>query len=339
MTTLVTGAAGFIGMHVALRLLERGERVVGIDRLDAYYPVALKRARLHELERHRGFAFHRLDLADADALRGALRGERVRRIVHLAAQPGVRHSLENPQAYVSANVAGHVNVLEWARQADGLEGMVYASSSSVYGGNTKLPFSEEDAVDTPISLYAATKRSGELMAHTYAHLFRIPLTGLRFFTVYGPWGRPDMAVWRFTEAILAGRPIRVFNHGDMMRDFTYVDDIVSGVVAASDAPPSGDGQEPPHRLYNIGNNRPERLTHLIAVIEKALGRRAERVLEPMQPGDVPATFADIDRIRADHGFAPTTSLEDGIPRFVDWFMAYRDGAARSQASPHPFAGD
>ena len=327
MTYLVTGAAGFIGMHVARRLLERGEKVVGIDRLDDYYSVALKRARLAELERHRGFAFHRLDLADMDALRDALVGERVRRIVHLAAQPGVRYSLENPQTYVSANVAGHVNVLEYARHADGLEGMVYASSSSVYGGNTKLPFSEDDAVDTPVSLYAATKRADELMAHTYAHLFRVPQTGLRFFTVYGPWGRPDMAVWSFAEAILEGRPIRVFNHGDMMRDFTYVDDIVSGVLAVADAPPADDGA-PPHRLYNIGHNRPERLGDMIALLEDALGRKATRILEPMQPGDVPATYADIDRIRTDHGFAPTTPLKEGIPKFVEWFAAYRarDGA-------------
>ena len=326
MTYLVTGVAGFIGMHVARRLLERGEKVVGIDRLDDYYSVALKRARLAELERHRGFAFHRLDLSDMDALRETLAGERVRQIVHLAAQPGVRYSLENPQAYVSANVAGHVNVLEYARHADGLEGMVYASSSSVYGGNTKLPFSEDDAVDTPVSLYAATKRADELMAHTYAHLFRVPLTGLRFFTVYGPWGRPDMAVWSFTEAILEGRPIRVFNRGDMMRDFTYVDDIASGVLAVSDAPPMDDGRAPPHRLYNIGNNRPERLTDLIGLIEAALGRKAERLLEPMQPGDVHSTYADIDRIRADHGFAPSTSLAEGIPSFVEWFRTWKGAA-------------
>ena len=323
MTTLVTGAAGFIGMHVARRLLDRGERVVGIDNLNDYYSVALKRARLAELEGQPGFAFRHADLSHMDKLREALAGERVRRIVHLAAQPGVRHSLENPQAYVSANVAGHLNVLEWARHADGLEGMVYASSSSVYGGNTKLPFSEGDAVDTPVSLYAATKRADELMAHTYAHLFRIPLTGLRFFTVYGPWGRPDMAVWSFSEAILEGRPIRVFNHGDMMRDFTFVDDIVSGVVAVSDAPPAGDGAEAPHRVYNIGHNRPERLLDMIALLEDALGRKAERIMAPMQPGDVPATFADITRIRRDHGFEPTTPLAVGIPKFAAWFLRYR----------------
>ena len=324
MTTLVTGAAGFIGMHVARRLLARGERVVGVDNLGDYYSVALKRARLAELEGHRGFVFHRLDLADMAALRGALAGERVRRIVHLAAQPGVRHSLENPQAYVSANVAAHVNVLEWARHAGGLDGVVYASSSSVYGGNTRLPFSEGDAVDRPVSLYAATKRADELIAHTYAHLFRIPLTGLRFFTVYGPWGRPDMAVWSFAEAILEGRPIRVFNHGDMMRDFTYVDDIVSGVLAVCDAPPADDGA-PPHRLYNIGHNRPERLGDMIALLEDALGRKATRILEPMQPGDVPATYADIDRIRTDHGFAPITPLKEGIPKFVEWLRGWREG--------------
>ena len=323
MTTLVTGAAGFIGMHVAARLLARGERVVGIDSLDPYYSTALKEARLDELARHPGFAFRRADLSDMAALRDALVGERIRRIVHLAAQPGVRYSLENPQAYVAANVAAHVNVLEYARFADALDGMVYASSSSVYGGNTKLPFSEGDPVDAPISLYAATKKSDELIAATYAHLFRIPLTGLRFFTVYGPWGRPDMAVWSFTDAILEGRPIRVFNHGDMRRDFTFVDDIVSGVVAVSDAPPADDGARPPHRIYNIGNNRPEPLLRLIELIEEATGRRAERVLAPMQPGDVHETYADIDRIRADHGFEPTTPLAEGIPRFVDWFRGWR----------------
>ena len=323
MTTLVTGAAGFIGMHVARRLLERGERVVGIDNLSDYYSVALKKARLAELQRHPGFTFRLADLSDMSALRGAMAGENVRRVVHLAAQPGVRYSLENPQAYISANVSGHLNVLEYARHADGFEGMVYASSSSVYGGNTKLPFSEDDAVGTPVSLYAATKRADELMAHTYAHLFGLPLTGLRFFTVYGPWGRPDMAVWKFAEAIREGRPIRVFNHGDMLRDFTYIDDVVSGTIAALDTLPGGSDAVPPHRIYNIGNNRPERLTHLIELIEAALGREAVRVMEPLQPGDLPATYADIDRIRADHGFEPTTPLSTGIARFIEWFADHR----------------
>ena len=322
MTTLVTGAAGFIGFHVARHLLDRGERVIGLDDLNPYYSPELKRQRLARLE-GQGFTFCHVDLADAAGLDDALSGARVRRIIHLAAQAGVRHSLENPRAYVQANLVGQVNLLEYARQLDGLESVVYASSSSVYGGNTKLPFSESDPVDHPVSLYAATKKADELMGNVYAHLFRIPLTGLRFFTVYGPWGRPDMAVWLFTEAILAGEPIPVFNHGVMWRDFTYIDDIVAGVLAVADAPPVDDGTAPPHRIYNIGNNRPEPLMRMIDVLEQSIGRKAERRLEPLQPGDIPSTYADIAAIRRDHGFAPTTPIEVGIPRFVEWFNHYR----------------
>jgi UDP-glucuronate 4-epimerase len=321
MTYLVTGAAGFIGFHVAQALLARGEEVLGIDDLNGYYSVRLKRDRLAELADSPGFSFQQVDIADAGALDAALTGRKVRRVIHLAAQAGVRYSLENPRAYVDANVVGHLNILEFARHADGLDSVVYASSSSVYGGNSKLPFSEDDRVDAPVSLYAATKKADELMAATYAHLYRIPLTGLRFFTVYGPWGRPDMAMWLFTQAILEGRPIRVFNHGEMMRDFTYIDDIVAGVLAVTDAPPTDDGS-PPHRVYNIGNNRAEALLRMIEVLEDAIGVKAERELLPMQPGDVPATYADISRIARDHGFAPTTPIEAGIPRFVDWYKRY-----------------
>lgn len=322
MTTLVTGAAGFIGFHVARALLARGERVLGIDSLDAYYDPRLKRDRLAALE-HPGFAFAQVDIADAGALGAALAGQGVRRIIHLAAQAGVRHSIENPQAYVASNLVGHLNLLEVARRAEGLEGMVYASSSSVYGGQSKLPFSEEDRVDQPVSLYAATKKADELMSHAYAHLYGLPLTGLRFFTVYGPWGRPDMAVWAFTEAILAGRPIPVFNRGAMLRDFTYVDDIVAGVLAVSDAPPRAESGAAPHRVYNLGNSRAEPLMRLIDVLEEALGLKAERDLLPMQPGDVPATYADISAIRRDHGFEPTTPIEVGLRRWVEWYRGYK----------------
>ncbi|TNC72232.1 NAD-dependent epimerase/dehydratase family protein [Rubellimicrobium roseum] len=322
MTTLVTGAAGFIGFHVAKALLARGERVLGIDSLDAYYDPRLKHDRLAALA-HPGFAFAQVDIADAGALGAALEGQGLRRIIHLAAQAGVRHSIENPQAYVASNLVGHLNMLEVARRAERLEGMVYASSSSVYGGQSKLPFTEGDPVDQPVSLYAATKKADELMSHAYAHLYGIPLTGLRFFTVYGPWGRPDMAVWAFTEAILQGRPIPVFNRGAMSRDFTYVDDIVAGVLAVSDSPPPAGTGDAPHRIYNLGNNRAEPLLRLIDVLEEALGRKAERELLPMQPGDVPATYADISAIRRDHGFEPTTPIEVGLRRWVEWYRGYK----------------
>ncbi len=323
MPVLVTGAAGFIGFHVSTALLQRGERVIGVDNLNDYYDVALKEARLAELRRLPGFAFHRVELAERGALATLLeRHPDTDRIVHLAAQAGVRYSLTNPHSYIGANAQGQLEVLEACRSLPRLKHLVFASSSSVYGGNTKLPFSVADRVDTPRSLYAATKKAGELMAYCYAHLYRLPTTGLRFFTVYGPWGRPDMAAWIFTAAILAGQPIRVFNHGDMRRDFTFVDDIVSGVVACLDRPPADTGGEPPYRLYNLGNHRSEELKRFIAVLEQALGRKAIVELAPMQPGDVPATYADITETQADLGFAPTTPIDDGLPRFVGWYRAY-----------------
>jgi UDP-glucuronate 4-epimerase len=322
MTVLVTGAAGFIGYHLAAALLERGVRVVGVDALDDYYDVALKRARLARLERRDGFAFAKADIADAEAMGEVWRAHGPFRIVvHLAAQAGVRYSLANPMAYARSNLLGQAVMLELCRHAGGLEHLVFASSSSVYGGNTKLPSAVEDRVDTPISLYAATKRSGELMAHAYAHLYRIPTTSLRFFTVYGPWGRPDMAAYLFTEAILAGRAIKVFNHGDMRRDFTYIDDVVDGVLRVIARPPADTGP-PPYRLYNIGNNRPEPLLRFIAVLERALGREAAKEMLPLQPGDVPETCADIDAIARDTGFAPTTPIDEGLPRFVAWYRDY-----------------
>lgn len=329
MTTLVTGAAGFIGYHSAVRLLSRGDHVVGIDNLNDYYDPSLKRARLADLAKRFGdaFRFTQVDFSDFAALDAALKGVEFDRIIHLGAQAGVRYSLINPHAYISANLAGHLNLLEIAR-ARKVETMVYASSSSVYGGNKTLPFRVEDRVDHPLSLYAATKKADELISETYAHLFRIPLTGLRFFTVYGPWGRPDMAMWIFTKAIMAGEPIEVFNHGDMRRDFTFVDDIVSGVIACHDNPPPDDGEEKaggshsPHRLYNIGNNRSEELGHMIDLIEAECGRKAERLYRPLQAGDVPDTFADISAIERDLGYAPTTTIDVGIPRFVSWYKQY-----------------
>ncbi len=330
MAILVTGAAGFIGYHVCARLLARGDAVIGLDNMNAYYSPQLKADRLAELERMGGdFRFLKLDFADWPALTAATEGLPIEAIVHLGAQAGVRHSIENPHAYASANLVGHLNMLELGRRlGSACRHLVYASSSSVYGANTKLPFAVEDRVDHPISLYAATKKADELMSETYAHLYRLPQTGLRFFTVYGPWGRPDMAMWLFTHAILEGRPIRVFNGGDMRRDFTFIDDIVTGVVACLDRPPSDDGQPKaggsvaPHRIYNIGNNRSEDLLRLIALIETACGRSAIRELAPLQPGDVRETFADISAIQRDLGFAPTTSIDVGVPRFVDWFRAY-----------------
>lgn len=319
MTYLVTGAAGFIGMHTAKRLLDRGERVVGIDSVNAYYEVALKRERLAELAARPGFDFVEGDIAGTGVVPALVTDRRIRRVIHLAAQPGVRYSLENPHAYIQSNVVGHLNVLEAVRHSDTVEHLAYASSSSVYGANEAQPFSESDRVDDPVSLYAATKRADELMSRTYAHLYGISQVGLRFFTVYGPWGRPDMAPWLFTKAILAGEPIKVFNHGEMKRDFTYIDDIVSGVIAAADMAPLPGTGAARHRVYNIGNNRPERLMDFIAAIEAAAGREAEKIMLPMQPGDVHETYANIDSISADLGFAPTTSLAEGIPRFVNWY--------------------
>ncbi|HVM78371.1 MAG TPA: NAD-dependent epimerase/dehydratase family protein [Stellaceae bacterium] len=324
MTVLVTGAAGFIGFHVSATLLRAGESVIGIDNLNPYYDVRLKEARLAELRKRAGFSFERLELAQERALlRFVERNPGIDRVVHLAAQAGVRHSLEEPRAYVSANLVGQVEVLEACRQIRGLKHLVFASTSSVYGGNTKLPFSVADPVETPQSLYAATKRADELMAYCYAHLHRIPVTGLRYFTVYGPWGRPDMAAWIFTEAILAGRPIRLFNHGKMQRDFTYIDDIVAGTLACLANPPADDGSAPPYRLYNLGNHRCEELEHFVAVLERATGRKAQRELLPMQPGDVAATYADIDSSRRDFGFDPKTPIDEGLPRFVAWYRQYR----------------
>lgn len=327
---VVTGVAGFIGMHVAKTLLARGERVIGVDNLNDYYQVSLKEDRLREIERvaEGRFTMLRLDFADNAALTEALAAHRFDRIVHLGAQAGVRYSLENPHAYVQSNLVGHVNILELAR-ARGVAHLVYASSSSVYGGGATLPFEVAARADRPLSLYAATKRADELMSETYAHLYRIPQTGLRFFTVYGPWGRPDMAMWLFTDAILAGRPIQVFNGGDMRRDFTFIDDIVAGVVGCLDKPPPDDGAAKPggsvgpHRIYNIGNHRSERLDRLIDLIEEACGRPATRVDQPIQPGDVKDTFADISDIARDIGFVPRTAIDQGIPRFVSWFRNYR----------------
>ena len=319
-------------MHVAQRLLARGDEVVGVDNLNAYYDVALKQARLDLLAQHSGFRFVRLDIADTDAVGKLFRREGFQRVAHLAAQAGIRYSLDNPQAYVQSNLVGFVNVLEGCRYAT-VEHLVYASSSSIYGGNKKMPFSEHDNVDHPISLYAATKKSNELMAHTYSHLFGLPTTGLRFFTVFGPWGRPDMSYFKFTKAILEGRPIEVFNHGKMQRDFTYVDDIVEGVVRVLDRPPRAqpdfDAMHPdpasssaPFRIYNIGSHRPVDLMTFIKVLEGALGREAEKELLPLQDGDVVATYAQTEALQAAIGFVPATSITEGIGRFVDWYRSY-----------------
>ena len=326
MTILVTGAAGFIGYSVAKALVARGEEVVGIDNLNDYYDPALKQARIAALDAA-GFTFEKLDFADEEALRQFGARCRFDRIVHLGAQAGVRYSLVNPQAYVRSNLMGQINLLELAR-AQRVAHFVYASSSSVYGGNTSLPFRVEDRVDHPVSLYAATKKADELMGESYAHLFRLPMTGLRFFTVYGPWGRPDMAMWIFTKALLEGSPIKVFNGGEMRRDFTYIDDIVRGVVACLDGPPADDGQPKaggsrlPHALYNIGNHRSEELMRMVGLLEQATGRKATIDFQPMQPGDVKDSHADISAIERDHGFQPTTRIDEGIPRFVEWYMRY-----------------
>jgi UDP-glucuronate 4-epimerase len=329
---LVTGAAGFIGFHATKRLLGRGDQVVGLDNLNAYYDVTLKKARLAELTRHAGFGFAQLDLADDAAIAGLFAREKFQRVVHLAAQAGVRHSLEAPHLYIRSNVTGTLNVLEGCRH-HGVEHLVYASTSSVYGANTDMPFSEHRGVDHPLSLYAATKRANELMAHNYSSLFRIPTTGLRFFTVYGPWGRPDMALFLFTSHILQDKPIDVFNHGHHKRDFTYVDDIVEGVVRALDRParpnPSWNSDAPdpatssaPFRIYNIGNNRPVELLRYIEVIEECLGRKAQKNFLPLQLGDVPETSADIEDLAREVGYRPATPIEVGVRRFVDWFCDY-----------------
>ena len=329
MKILVTGAAGFIGAALSQALCARGDRVIGIDNLNDYYPVSLKRDRLARVADAAGeaFRFIECDFADDAALERALAGESFSAIVHLGAQAGVRYSIENPRAYARSNLTGHLNILELAR-ARGAGHLVYASSSSVYGGNEKVPFSVEDRVDHPFSLYAATKKADELMSESYAHLYRLPQTGLRFFTVYGPWGRPDMMPWIFTSRILGGEPIPVFNNGEMSRDFTFIDDIVRGIMACLDTPPADDGAAKPggsvapHAIYNIGNNRPEELMHVIGILEEACGRKAQIDMQGMQKGDVPRTFADIDAIVRDHGFAPQTTAQEGFPRFVAWFKAY-----------------
>ncbi|MBM3940846.1 MAG: NAD-dependent epimerase [SAR202 cluster bacterium] len=329
---LVTGAAGFIGFHVARRLLDDGHEVVGIDNLNDYYDPALKHRRLTILEERPAFTFVRGDVGDRHAIQSLFDRHRPARVVHLAAQAGVRYSLTHPEAYIQSNIVGFFNILEACRHA-GVEHLVYASSSSVYGVSTATPFSEHEDADHPVSLYAATKRSNELMAHTYSHLYRLPTTGLRFFTVYGPWGRPDMALFLFTDAILHGKPIQVFNNGDMRRDFTFIDDIVEGVVRAlRHAPrpdPSWDSRagdratsSAPFRVYNIGNNQPVDLLRFIAVIEECLGKQARKVLLPLQPGDVPETAANVDDLMSAVGFTPSTPIETGIPRFIDWYKQY-----------------
>src|SRR5689334_16463986 len=318
MKVLVTGVCGFIGMHAARKLLARGDEVCGIDNLNDYYEVSLKEARLRQLSELPGFHFERVDVADRQALPQFFKRHAPQRVLHLAAQAGVRYSLQNPNAYIDSNLVGFGNILDACRH-NAIGHLVYASSSSVYGANQKQPFSVGDNVDHPVSLYAATKRANELMAYVYSHLYQLPTTGLRFFTVYGPWGRPDMAIFSFTKAILEGRPIQVYNQGLMKRDFTYVDDIVEGVIRVLDATPS-DGV--PHKLYNIGNHDPVKLLDFIGVLEKCLGKKAIRELLPMQPGDVPETFADVDDLVRDVGFHPNTPIEEGIQRFTDWYRAY-----------------
>lgn len=329
---LVTGAAGFIGFHVAQKLLQTGHRVVGLDNLNSYYDPALKEARLDVLKNDPAFSFVRLDLADRGGVANLFGEHRFPVVIHLAAQAGVRYSLENPHAYVDANLQGFANILEGCRHNE-CRHLLYASSSSVYGANTKLPFSVHDNVDHPISLYAASKKANELMAHAYSHLYRIPSTGLRFFTVYGPWGRPDMAMFLFAKAIVDGKPIKLFNHGDMLRDFTYIDDVTEAVVRLIDHVPVGQvtasdavldpaTSTAPWRIFNVGNNHPEHLSKVVALLEKEFGRTAIKDMLPMQPGDVPATYADVDDLMREVGFRPSTSIEDGIARFAAWFRDY-----------------
>lgn len=318
MAILVTGAAGFIGAHVVQALLAQGRSVIGFDNLNDYYSARLKHDRLSTLCADENFSFHAVDVSNSDAMKLALSGRRPTQILHLAAQAGVRYSLQNPAAYTKANLEGHFAMLELARQLE-VENMVYASSSSVYGGNSKIPFAEEDQTDDPVSFYGATKKSNELMSQSYARLYGLSLTGLRFFTVYGPWGRPDMAYWIFAEKILKGEPIRVFNHGKMSRDFTYVDDIVRGTLAALDRPASSLDLPAPHRVYNLGNDRPEQLGDLIKWTETHIGRESEKTYEPMQQGDLAKTWANIDRARSELDYSPIVSLEDGLARFAEWF--------------------
>ena len=335
MATVVTGAAGFIGYHVARCLAKRGDTVVGIDNLNDYYDVELKRRRLAELAAFPNFAFKRVDLAEKGALPSALTGMIVPLVIHLAAQANVRYASENPHAYVASNVAGHLNVLEYCRHSSSLQRLVYASSSSVYGPESRVPFAEDDVTDQPASLYAATKKADEMMSRVYANLYGVPQVGLRFFTVYGPWGRPDMAYWLFTDAILRGEPIKVFNHGNMSRDFTFIDDVVTGVLAVADS-----ATPPPRSIYNIGNHRAVPLLDMIATLETIIGRKAITELVPMQAEDVPVTYANIDAIKADFGFEPTTGIEEGLRRFVEWFRSYgASGRPKSAGSDrHSMAG-
>jgi UDP-glucuronate 4-epimerase len=329
---LVTGAAGFIGFHLSHRLLGQGHEVVGLDNLNEYYDVSLKQGRLKQLEAHSNFRFVKADLADRRQMEEIFRSERYERVFHLAAQAGVRYSLTNPHVYIESNLVGFLHILEGCRQTQ-VPHLIYASSSSVYGANTQMPFSVHDRVDHPVSLYAATKKANELMAHTYSHLYRIPTTGLRFFTVYGPWGRPDMALFLFSKAILAGKPIELFNFGKMERDFTYIDDIVEGVVRVGEKIPAPDpnwsSQNPdpatssaPYRVFNIGNNNPVALLKLLDTLEQCLGKKGDRRLVPIQPGDVPATYADVDDLMKEVGFKPATPIEEGVRRFVDWYRGY-----------------
>ena len=332
---LVTGAAGFIGFHVSKYLLDKGRKVIGVDNINDYYDVNLKTARLDQLKGIPSLTFYKTDLSDKKALDDVFVKEQPECVINLAAQAGVRYSLTNPQAYIDSNIVGFTNILECCRK-NKVKHLVYASSSSVYGANTNLPFSVHDNVDHPVSLYAATKKANELMAHTYSHLYGLPTTGLRFFTVYGPWGRPDMALFLFAQAILKGEPINVFNYGKMQRDFTYIDDIVEGVVrvanniATGNPKWNGDNPDPgtsnaPYKLYNIGNNNPVELLYLIEILENALGKKAKKNYMPIQPGDVPATYADVDDLTRDVGFKPSTSIEEGVKKFVDWFLEYRKG--------------
>lgn len=321
MRVLVTGAAGFIGYHLSQRLLQDGTQVFGIDNLNDYYAVDLKKSRLAQLEPNQNFQFQCLDLSDRDGMETLFESNTFDGVIHLAAQAGVRYSLENPHAYVDSNLVGFLHILEGCRQNQ-ISHLVYASSSSVYGANKKVPFSVEDNVDHPVSLYAATKKSNELMAHSYSHLYQIPITGLRFFTVYGPWGRPDMAYFKFVDAIANNKSIDVYNHGKMQRDFTYIDDVVEGIIRVLHQPPNLDTTTPPYKLYNIGNNQPVTLMRFIEVIETAMGKAAEKNFLPMQPGDVPATYADVDALMNDVGFQPKTPIEEGIQKFVTWYRSY-----------------
>lgn len=332
MTTLVTGAAGFIGFFVTQALLARGERVVGLDNLNDYYDVKLKHARLAQIGAQPNFRFIQADLADRNGISELFAQHPPKRVIHLAAQAGVRYSIDHPHAYVDSNLVGFINILEGCRH-HGVEHLVYASSSSVYGLNTAMPYSTQHNVDHPISLYAATKKANELMAHSYSHLYRLPTTGLRFFTVYGPWGRPDMAYFKFAQAISEGRPIEVYNHGKMRRDFTYIEDIVEGILRVFDRPPSPNpqwnGEHPnpssspaPYRIYNIGNHNPVELSQFIEILEQAIGRKAEKIMRPMQAGDVPATYADVDDLMRDTGFAPSTTIEAGLQQFAAWYRQY-----------------